>query len=689
MKKIEHTGGEAITPKTQFAQVTSDATHSPSSQYIYYNIVDRDGIQSLTGSEPSADEIKAALNSATYGDNVESIQLAGGTFFDVFARKGRKEWEEVQKLINFGQQKDKKISGLFRGDFSLGYKKYSSKTVHAMLKEYAKIGLNIVQNYHGLNDINVVKQTAKAVKALKEEGYDIVAQGGICIEDNPNVTLDNCLEYADQLIEEGHEGFYLKCASGVIDKDFVATLMDELYKNHPTQPITLHIHDTFGHAIPAYTKAAEIAAKHKKKLTLDVQHHALAGETAHPSITDMDHILSNTPATKPYIAKIEDPEALEAQNDELYKLLHCYQDKTPIYDPELQKFMKAGRVAGGAAAAVMGIPGLVDTLQGALKKMDEPSDWLSIQKRIYKMQAEILPVLGNPTQVTPYAKDTTVQAALCVLSELIGKDRFAILHNNIMSYLVGEFGKVPETANQELIKRSLKKKNLPLPISYEDTSKDENNEWNGAEKMLHKANIKKPTDRQILSVLMGGDPKRIDHVVACHNNTNTPQSPKYPAPSEKPHTSKEANPTNWQDKVDLKFGQDQEPFKAILKTINVPVLFEKIRKALTVLEQIKQDPTLYMIDDSKAFQTRQTEKANEIIDECLQEIEKILPRHSRRVKKDLGNFLNTKGEKLYERYTMIQRSPAQTTHITSGTQKAMTTLPSTANSEIPNPLNIY
>ena len=114
------------------------------------------------------------------------------------------------------------------------------------------MGVNILQNFHGLNDAACLSGVAQAVTEAQGAGYDIIAQGTICIEDNPNVTVARCLVFAEELIELGHKGFYLKSASGRLSAYFVYELVSSLYKRFPDQDITIHAHSTFGEAPVCY-----------------------------------------------------------------------------------------------------------------------------------------------------------------------------------------------------------------------------------------------------------------------------------------------------------------------------------------------------------------------------------------------------------------------------------------------------
>ena len=73
--------------------------------------------QSLFGTNWSAQEIiESHLNAHLTGTH--AIQIGGGTFFDLFAKKGRNEWDEVERLIAHFRELGVRQSALIRGDFS-------------------------------------------------------------------------------------------------------------------------------------------------------------------------------------------------------------------------------------------------------------------------------------------------------------------------------------------------------------------------------------------------------------------------------------------------------------------------------------------------------------------------------------------------------------------------------------------
>ena len=83
---------------------------------IKFQDVLRDAVQSLFGTNPSAQEIIDSYPTA-HLIGTHAIQTGGGTFFDLFAKKGRNEWDEVEKLISHFRDLGVRQSALIRGDF--------------------------------------------------------------------------------------------------------------------------------------------------------------------------------------------------------------------------------------------------------------------------------------------------------------------------------------------------------------------------------------------------------------------------------------------------------------------------------------------------------------------------------------------------------------------------------------------
>ena len=158
------------------------------------------------------------------------------------------------------------------------------------------------------------------------------------------------------------------------------------------------------------------------------------------------------------------------------------------------------------------------------------------------MQSKILKNLGEPTQVTPYAANTTGQAAISLWHQLEGRDLYYTLYPGVINYLVGLHGKIPESIDKALVKKAIKVKNLDRIEEY-IISTDRPNAMPLAKEILIQAGVKNPTTRQMLSSVLIGD---LDHVLQCYFKTNKPQKapglPFYaqePIPDEKKYIARD------------------------------------------------------------------------------------------------------------------------------------------------------
>jgi len=610
---------------------------------IRFQDVYRDAIQSLMGTNPSADQITQAYENAVL-TGVDSIQVAGGTFYDIFAKKGRDEWAELKRITDFFRDKEVdgkkiKLSALIRGDFLFTYEPQSYDVVRATVFEHAKLGINILQNFHGMNDARCLVGVAKAVKEAQAAGHDIVAQGTICVEDKPGANSDEYIEslvdYAKEIIDMGHEGIYIKSASGRLDANMIYKLMDRLYTELPDQKMTIHAHSTYGEAPICYMAAARAAIKHGKEITMDVQNPALAGSTAQPSMLKMLSMIKNHPlqAMRDNAPKLN-IDVIKESMSKLFAMRFLFRDFEATYNPRLLEAMRKARTPGGASATLKSVPGLVENLGRLLGT----NDWDEIQIAIYEMQADILDDLGQPTQVTPYAANTTGQAAISLANVLQAKQlvvegesdadraqriesaKYQTLYPGAMNYLLGMHGRVPDNVKPELIEIAVNQYNQQaeragkptidgpieyvlstdrepaLPAAYaaikavkEVASKLSPKQAWGDNKPRETSVIAEPTIRQAISAVLLND--GVKHVIECFKGQNKPiANPSVPFYAESPANDNSARHTS-------KDGTRLVDIRDAVKAIGGVAKLQEIAERCLHLKQL--DDELYHFSDSE------------------------------------------------------------------------------------------
>lgn len=488
------------------------------------HITARDCDQSLWGWRRTPEEFtKTYANVHLIADNMQ-VQTTGGQGIQGPARHGYNAEEYVKHCTGYFQDRDVRQSALFRGDFAVALELQAYDVIQKLVMELAKQGVNVLQNFHGMNDIRLMRGPQLAVREAQDAGYDIVAQGTICIEDNPNIKVDSCLKHAENLIKIGHRGLYLKSANGVLRPDFTYELTDKLCQNFDEE-IGIHVHATYGHAIECYMAAIEAALGHNRRITPDTLAPLVSGSTGQPNILKLQYAIENHPNA---IVRANAPRlnytAIEADAVEQLRQRFVYGGIETKYIKKLLEALEACGGAGGAAAFLRQIPGLEQNLGRLLGT----TDWNEIEYAVYVMQKDVRHVLGDPNQITPYMANTTGQASISLKQKLEGKDPYAILYPGAANYAVGKHGIVSPSIDPQIQQTALKQLGMTEvvdPVS----SLDRPPALPEAEARLKAAGIENPTTWQKLLVPLTHNPNKPDwsvqYVVDCANGKNVPPAP--------------------------------------------------------------------------------------------------------------------------------------------------------------------
>ncbi len=524
---------------------------------INYRNTLRDFIQSVTGTNAQAEEISPTFEHAgEYG--VSSMQIGGGTFMQSPAMKGRDEWAFNQHLTQEAAKTGLPVTALWRNVYAYGLEPQPHDVLVALMVEQGRMVQEsdapylMLDIFEGMNAIGPMQDAMEVLKEanqiLAKEYGDAVkpiqARGSICIEDSPNLTVENCMEFAGKLLDAGYEGLYLKSASGRVDPKLVGELTDALFEKYGDRIGTfgVHIHDTYGAANDSYIRAARAAVKHDHDIELDVQMPGFGGNTAQPDIILLDEIMHSDDELKGHLAQLNHT-AIAQDTHERLMLRAQYGNRELKYDPLKWQVAYNAKVAGGASATLRSIPQLEANLQASLGT----KDWKEIELAVFEMMAEIAPEMGHPTQVTPYANTTMVQAAYCIVNERgPQKNRWAVMTSPTVDYLLGRLGEAPLLASEERIAQAHKVDRSTEPKGYmsakeRDTAfrvaNDGKSKLEIGKEALIAAGIKEPTPRQILSAVLekGNIAVGVERVVGIAFGNNKPQAPDaYPAWAVKP-----------------------------------------------------------------------------------------------------------------------------------------------------------
>lgn len=419
---------------------------------VQINFTIRDAIQSNHGTNPAAHEIVSAMpNVKEYG--AHSYQTSGGTFLDLPVRKNRNPFDYNKEICDHFAGTTQ--TALVRGDFLFAYDRKSLDVIVDTLDRMGAMGVNVLSNFNGMNDTRFMRSIAMVANKLREEkGYDMYAQGGLCVQENPNTQrdqqkiLDRLYRVAETLKAQGHKDFYVKNANGVLRPDFTYELVKGLSERFDDN-IHIHSHNTYGQTVENYLAAIEAGA-----FAVDVLPDALGEGTAQPSLGLLLHAMKNSSSE---VVRSRMPvglnhEAIAKDQDSMIMLRGTWRDNELKFNPSNLVVMEASGAAGGAASAVKGMDSIRTGLYSALNTQD----WPTAQRALYSQKTGNRDPLGYPTNVTPYELMQDLQAAQDVA---FGKS-FRNLAPYTLDYLTGEWGELPDSVDPELQARALKARGL-------------------------------------------------------------------------------------------------------------------------------------------------------------------------------------------------------------------------------------
>ena len=417
---------------------------------IKLNNTVRDALQSNMGTNPTSDEMLEMLTcieDAAYNSN----QIGGGTFFNLIMDKGRDAWGENDQTFKRFEKLASNI--LVRDDFLVGYDRNHQTVIDAFIEEFAELGLKDVINFHGLNDVRMQEGTFKAVKKAQENGHDIHAVKTICIEDNPNLSVESCmasLRQQQSLFDEiglKDRGIYLKNANGKVEPEFIRELFERIADEFSGERVTFHTHNNQGLAYATSEAAIVASTDHNIDLALDVVPHPLAEGTGQQSDVRTKQLIDNHYDERVQARSPEaDPEAMRPDYEKMYETRLAFRDKETRYSKKLWDALYDTGMAGGATSTVKGIPGMLENVMTAVGTRDEEEALIAV----CRAEEEASQKLGDPTKVTPYQKMMTETAVFDLLE---AKGITAYPQNPAKAYMLGAWGAVPASASKAMIRQ--------------------------------------------------------------------------------------------------------------------------------------------------------------------------------------------------------------------------------------------
>ncbi len=411
-----------------------DKTHEDALHKIPLRITDttlRDAHQSLWATRMRTEDILPIIDVI---DNVGyySLEVWGGATFDVCLRFLRENpWERLKAIKS--HCKNTPLQMLLRGQNLVGYRNYSDDVVDKFVELTCENGLDIFRVFDALND---TRNLEAAVKAVKKHGGH--AQGTLSYSISPVHTVEKFVQYAREQVALGIDSICIKDMAGILTpiraEKLVSTLVSEV-----GIPVQLHCHATSGMATPTYVEGVRAGAG-----AIDCSISSIAGFSGQPPVETLAKIFDETN----YSANLD--------FDALTKIAKYFSDLAPkrqikstrmsVIDPDVLVHQIPGGMISNFRSQL--------EIQGMLDKLDDALEEVTHVRRN----------LGYPPLVTPTSQIVGTQAVMNVIS----KEPYKIVPNEVKDYLRGMYGRSPAPIDPKFRKKILGKEK---PITYRPADK--------------------------------------------------------------------------------------------------------------------------------------------------------------------------------------------------------------------------
>ncbi|GMG70232.1 oxaloacetate decarboxylase subunit alpha [Tetragenococcus halophilus] len=378
----------------------------------------RDAHQSLMATRMSTEDmlpIVEKLDQAGY----TSLECWGGATYDAAIRFLNEDpWQRLREIRK--RAKNTKLQMLLRGQNLLGYRNYADDVVESFVANAAEAGIDIFRIFDALNDTRNLKTSLKAVKKANKH-----AQLVMCYTISTVHTVEYYSKLAQELVDMGADSICVKDMAGIMTPEVAKELVTEL-KKVTDIPIEIHTHATSGTSEMTYLASVEAGAD-----IIDTAISPFASGTSQPASETMAYVL------KEYGYNLNvDLDAMEEVAEYFKPIKQKYIDEG-IFDYKMMDVEPK--------ALFYQVPGgMLSNLYSQLKQANATDKYDEVLKEVPAVRKD----LGYPPLVTPMSQMVGTQAVFNV----IAKERYKMVPNEIKSYLRGEYGQSPAPVDETVRK---------------------------------------------------------------------------------------------------------------------------------------------------------------------------------------------------------------------------------------------
>ncbi|TMF88017.1 MAG: pyruvate carboxylase subunit B [Chloroflexi bacterium] len=386
----------------------------------------RDGNQSLLGGHMLPDEI-LPIAERMDGIGFHSVEAFGGATFETFLRLGADPWDYLRGLHKALPKTP--IQALIRGQNLVGTRNFADDTVELFVRHAANCGVDVFRVFDPLNDL---RNMEAAIRAAKTAGKRV--QGALSYAISPAHTLQLWCSLAKGLAEMGSDEVVVKDTSGLLSPQVTWELVTAL-REAVSVPIVVHSHCTSGMAPMSYMAAIEAGAN-----VVDTAMSPLAWGASQPGCESVVAALAggdyDTGLNMDRLAEVTD--LLEPVKRRHVEHMSSFVDRV---DSDVLRYQMPGF--------------MLEDIQRQLEQHNAADRFDQVLKEVTRVRSD----LGDPPLVAPVRQLIASQAVFNIL----GKERYETVTQELKDYLQGLYGRPPKPADPD-IRRLVLGREEPITI---------------------------------------------------------------------------------------------------------------------------------------------------------------------------------------------------------------------------------
>ena len=301
-------------------------------------------------------------------------------------------------------------------------------------------GTDIARTFCGLND---TRNIIPSIKYAKEAG--MISQACLSITHSPIHTVEYYTSMAFELIEAGADEICLKDMAGIGRPVSLGKIVRNIKEKYPDIPVQYHSHAGPGLSVGSILEVCEAGCDY-----IDVGMEPLSWGTGHADVLTVHSMLKD--------AGFEVPDINMEAYMKVRALTQAFiDDFLGFYISPKNRLMNSLLIGPGLPGGMMGslmsdLESNLESINRYFEKNNKPTinqDDLLIA--LFNEVAYVWPRVGYPPLVTPFSQYVKNLSLMNVMQLMKGKERWAMIADDIWDMILGKSGRLPGELAPEII----------------------------------------------------------------------------------------------------------------------------------------------------------------------------------------------------------------------------------------------